>query len=74
MKFSALLEIDGEAEKLVKAIGNEDSETKRSSLKIKQKDNKVEIKVSAEDAVAFRATLNSITQLLAVYQKIKNIE
>jgi tRNA threonylcarbamoyladenosine modification (KEOPS) complex Pcc1 subunit len=45
----------------------------RSHFTLRKTDTEVIIEVKAKDAVAFRATMNSITQLLAVFQKVKRI-
>ena len=46
----------------------------RSSMNIRKDNDKVVIKITAKDAIAFRATTNALMQLLVVYDKTKKIE
>lgn len=50
-----------------------DFKTGRSTTELKKKKQGFEIEVKAKDAVALRAALNSITQLLKVYEKVEKI-
>jgi len=47
----------------------------RASYTLKLGKNKKELifEITSKDAVAFRATMNAITQLLAVHEKMKKI-
>jgi len=47
---------------------------KRSKLNVKKNENELTFEIEADDIVAFRATINSITQLLNVFYKTKNIK
>ena len=51
-----------------------DLEKTRSTTKIKKTKKGLEIEVQARDAVALRASLNSITQLLKVHEKVEMIK
>ncbi len=44
----------------------------RSTIKINKEESSTNILIKAKDAVALRATIDSICQLLKVYESIKN--
>ena len=48
--------------------------TDRSNYNIKKYKDYVEFDIKAKDSVALRATLNSITKLLSVYEKIGGLK
>ena len=48
--------------------------TDRSNYTIKKYKDYVEFDIKAKDSVALRATLNSITKLLTVYEKIEKLK
>ncbi|MBU1204294.1 MAG: hypothetical protein KKA61_04210 [Nanoarchaeota archaeon] len=48
--------------------------TDRSDYIIKKNKDYVEFDIKAKDSVALRATLNSITKLLTVYEKIEGLK
>ena len=43
----------------------------RSSIRLSKKEGKVLVEIEAEDAVALRASVDSIVQLLKVYEKMR---
>lgn len=49
---------------------NKDSPNQRASYDIITKKDIIEFKITAKDSVSLRATLNSITKLLTVYEKL----
>ena len=51
-----------------KAIGE------RARYSITKKGNEILFKIYADDAVALRAAFNSITKMLAIAEKIKDVE
>jgi len=57
-------------EKLLKVFEPEVSKKDRSGFDVKAGQDKVSFVVDATDSVALRATLNSITKLLTVYEKV----
>jgi len=68
MNFFATIEVDdpeGIIEKLFK-----DEKGDRSSTTITKKDEKLVFTIKANDSVALRATLNSITKLFTVYENM----
>jgi tRNA threonylcarbamoyladenosine modification (KEOPS) complex Pcc1 subunit len=48
--------------------------TDRSNYTIKKYKDYVEFDIKAKDSIALRATLNSITKLLTVYEKIEKLK
>ncbi len=48
--------------------------TDRSDYTIKKYKDYIEFNIKAKDSVALRATLNSITKLLTVYEKIGGLK
>lgn len=46
----------------------------RSETKITSDKKNIIINIQAKDAPAFRASLNGVNQLLAVYDKVKNVQ
>ena len=49
-----------------------DVKTERSSFTLKKQKECIVFDVSAKDAVALKATLNSISKLLTVFEKMKD--
>ncbi|MFQ5474985.1 MAG: KEOPS complex subunit Pcc1 [Candidatus Nanoarchaeia archaeon] len=60
-----------EGDKIYDCLASEAMEYDRSSFKINKTERGVRIDVTAKDAVALRATLNSISQLFLIYEKTK---
>ncbi|MFC1742039.1 KEOPS complex subunit Pcc1 [Nanoarchaeota archaeon] len=72
MDFTAkIIAKDCDADKLVQCLAPEEKSFERSTFTITKKDNNVEIDITTTDAVALRATVNSISQLLIVYEGAK---
>lgn len=71
--FRATLNIDWQPELVLATLSKERTDFKRSSIDINNKEGSVEIYVSAEDATAFRASLNSLLQALQICHDIKSI-
>ncbi len=46
----------------------------RSTIRLSQKEGKVLVEIEAEDAVALRASIDSIVQLLKVYEKMGDVK
>jgi tRNA threonylcarbamoyladenosine modification (KEOPS) complex Pcc1 subunit len=77
MAFNSRIEIEGKKEDLqayYNALAPEqDFGKERASYKLKQERDKLAIEISAEDATAFRALLNSLAGAIAVVEKsLKN--
>ena len=73
MKYTAELKAYGDVEKIFECFKPEVEEKNRSAFKITKKKDYVLFEIDAEDSVALRATLNSISKLLTVYEKIENV-
>jgi len=73
MKCKAELKAYGDAEKIFVCFEPEVGEKNRSSFKIKKEKDHVLFEITAEDSVALRATLNSITKLLTTYEKVGKV-
>ncbi len=73
MKLNAEITVYGEPKKIIACFGPELRDEKRSNFKIIQKENHVLFEVEADDSVALRATLNGITKLLTVYEKMEKV-
>jgi len=74
MAYHSKIEVVGDADKIYRCFSTESMEKERSNFSIRKSKNKVVFEIKAKDAVAFRATMNMITQLLTVYEKVKKIE
>ncbi|HIG96003.1 TPA: hypothetical protein HA249_03900 [Candidatus Woesearchaeota archaeon] len=57
--------------RLYDVIQQEVFKTQRTGFDVKKEGNQVVMTVHASDASAFRAAINSITQTLTVYQKLR---
>ena len=73
MKYTADIIIKEDIEKVFKTLMPEMKEAKRdrSEFTIHKSKDELRIEVKATDSVALRATLNNITKLLSVYEKVK---
>ncbi len=76
MKYSASIIVKGNPGNIYKCFFPEAKHLKsnRSDYKIEKNKEGVLFKISADDSVALRATLNSITKLLTVYEKLEKIK
>ena len=68
MECTAKVFAKGDPEKLAECLAPEETSFDRSSFTITKKEGGVEFDITANDAVALRATLNTISQLLIVYE------
>lgn len=74
MRISASITVyDKEPEKLLMAFQPEISKKDRSGFDIVQEKGSLKFIVEAKDSTALRATLNTITKLLTVYEKIEGM-
>ena len=55
-------------EKVFKAIEKESGTKDRSSLTSEKKEGSIQFKVSANDVVALKATINTIIKILTIYE------
>jgi tRNA threonylcarbamoyladenosine modification (KEOPS) complex Pcc1 subunit len=68
MNCTAKLFVKGDPEKLFECLTPEETSFDRSSFTINKTKEGLEFDIKANDAVALRATLNSISQLLIVFE------
>ena len=74
MNYTAEIKIKEDPDKIYDHLLPETKgKRERSHFTLRKTGKEVVIEVEAKDAVAFRATMNSITQLLSVFQKVKEI-
>ncbi len=75
MSYSAVIKVKENPDIIFKAFQTEakNLKTERSGYTIKKLKDCVEFHINAQDSVALRATLNSITKLFTVYEKIDSI-
>ena len=71
MKLRAEIKVYGNPEKLYECFEPELVDKKRSKFKIIKKQDCILFDIEADDSVALRATLNGITKLITVYEKLK---
>ena len=68
MKCSATVVAEGDSDKIIRCFAPEETKFDRSSFTIEKVDGGVRFNIESNDAVALRATLNTISQLLTVYE------
>jgi len=71
MKYSAQITVSEDIKALFESE-TKDFPNKRASYEIIRSEDKNIFKITATDATALRAVLNSITKNLIVYEKVKN--
>ncbi|MEA3430508.1 MAG: KEOPS complex subunit Pcc1 [Nanoarchaeota archaeon] len=71
MKYEAVVKVVGSVDLVYKAFIVEKGKFSRSEFDVVQEGDEVHFVVKAQDPAALRATLNSITKLLSVYEKAK---
>ena len=70
MKYKAEIKVSGDAEAIYKSFEPEIKEQDRSRFTIEKQEHGVLFVIEAADSVALRATLNTITKLLSVYESL----
>ena len=70
MKYEALLKAYGSPRLITECVSPEKhvKDSVRAGFSMEKKKNHVVFRVKASDSVALRATLNSITKMLTVYE------
>jgi tRNA threonylcarbamoyladenosine modification (KEOPS) complex Pcc1 subunit len=74
MNYAVTIEIKKDPETIQKLFLTEVSERQRSKFTISKKKNSIQFEVKAKDATALKSTLNNITELLTVYEKLKGLK
>ena len=70
MNYSATIKVGGDAKSLFECFAPEGIQKERSNYALKKAKDGVIFEINATDATALRATVNMITQMLAVYEKM----
>jgi tRNA threonylcarbamoyladenosine modification (KEOPS) complex Pcc1 subunit len=70
MKFIATLEVEDAKKEAFALFKDYEDSSDRSSIKMKHVKGKLVITLSAEDSTALRASFNSVSKLLTVYEKM----
>ena len=71
MNYRSVISVGGDPDKLYECLSPEQMSYDRSGFTIKKTKEGLSFEVDAKDAVAFRATLNAIAQLLIIFEKAK---
>ena len=76
MNFKASIEVKEDLKNIQKLFESEDKDFKnnRSKYKLKKDKDKVVFEIQANDAVALRSTLDSISKILKIYEEMKEIK
>ncbi len=68
MDYTAKIFAKCNPDRLLECLASEEKSFDRSKFTIKKVDDGVEFNITAKDAVALRATVNSISQLLIIFE------
>ena len=71
---NTVIKVKDNVEIVHKAFLSEQGDFGRSKWTVDKKDDCVEFKIEAEDSTALRATLNAITKLLTLHEKVDKDE
>ena len=74
MKLSAEIKVYGDPEEIYACFEPELADKKRSNFKITKKKDHLLFEIEADDSIALRATMNGITKLITVYEKMSEIK
>jgi len=74
MNYSARIDVVGDQKSLLECFAPEGIKKERSSYALKKTKKGILFDIRAKDATALRATVNMITQLLAVYEKMQKVK
>jgi len=74
MNYSARIDVVGNQKSLLECFAPEGIKKERSHYSIIKTKKGIRFDIKANDATALRATINMITQLLAVYEKMSRIK
>lgn len=74
MNYKAEIIVKEDPGKAYKCLLPEKISRERSSLSLKKDKESLIISIDAKDAVAFRATMNAVTQALAVHHKTRGLD
>lgn len=71
MDYKAEITVKGNADEIFRLLQPEKISRERSTLELLKKEGEIVITVEAADAVALRAAMNALTQVLAVHSRMK---
>ncbi len=71
MKYKATIIINEDIDNIYNVVLPEVKSWERSRFTLSKTDKQLKFIIDAKDSVALRATLTGITQLLTVYEKVK---
>ncbi|MBI1970930.1 hypothetical protein HYS47_04225 [Candidatus Woesearchaeota archaeon] len=76
MKLTATLLVEGNPDLIMAVLAPvfRDRQDRRAVVRAEQQKEGVALSIIAKDVIAFRASMNSITQLLAVQEKTSQIK
>jgi len=76
MKLTATLLVEGNPDLIMAVLAPvfRDGQDRRAVVRAEQQKESVTLNIAAKDVIAFRALMNSITQLLAVQEKTSQIK
>jgi tRNA threonylcarbamoyladenosine modification (KEOPS) complex Pcc1 subunit len=74
MKYVTQIKVFGDVDKIVQVFEPELEKKNRAGFELKKQKDHVLFEIEAEDSVALRATLNSITKLFTVYENILKVK
>ncbi|GEM_PF-5027445 len=74
MTYEATITVKGDIAALHRAIASEAREMERSSITITEDKGGLALRVSANDATALRASVNTVLKLLLVHEKMATIK
>ncbi len=74
MKYNARISVKGDAALIKKVFASEDTRIKeKASYEVKKTRDSIYFDIHAEDSVGLRTALNSITKVLTVIEKTREI-
>lgn len=73
MDYKAEITVKEDPDKIYNCLLPGKISRERSTLNIKKRKGEILISIEARDAVALRATVNAVSQVLAVYHKMKKV-
>lgn len=73
MKYTGIVTAHGDAQRLVESVRLEMGNFGRSRVEVKTTPQGAIFEIEADDAIALRASLNALSQSLAVFEKMEKI-
>ncbi|MFH1505403.1 MAG: KEOPS complex subunit Pcc1 [archaeon] len=75
MNYKAEISITEDINNIYRLLSVETRQTtnQRASFSLQRKKDELSVKIQAQDSVALRATLNTITKIFTVYEKTRGL-